>query len=78
MLRQLKKKAPTKIAAVVTSRGDPVVLVPLVRSQRLAATSEPGPKVPTKRVTITTKLQLDYFVRDHLGTTLQELQLPWN
>ena len=79
MLRQLKKKDPSKIAAVVTSRGDPVALIPLLRSsQRQRSSAENPAKVPTKRVTITTKLQLDYFVRDHFQTTLQELNLPWN
>ena len=78
LLRQLKKKDSTKIVAVVASRGDPVALIPQVRaSQRLAVASTNPPKVATKRVTITTRLQLEYFVRDHFGSTLQELELQW-
>ena len=83
-LRELKRLEPTKIMATVTARGDPVALVPLrpIPQRQMRSSGAPdgssNRKLPTKRVTIKTKLELDYFVRDYFKSTLQELNLPWS
>ena len=85
LLRQLKRKDPSKIVAVVATNGDPVALVPAsnrpIRStQRQPFSSQSDAsgsrsRIHTKRVIITTKLELEQFVRDYFHTTLQELNL---
>lgn len=85
ILRQLKKKDDTKIVAVLSSQGDPVALVPtrpIRSSQRITSSQAEGSsgrqRIPTKRVTITNRMQLEEFVRDYFGSTLQEQDLFWD
>ena len=79
MLRQLKKKFPSKIKAVRSIRGEPMVSVPKEgeRITRQSSANSSSTRSETRPVTITTRLQLETFVREHLGKTLQDVSLPW-
>ena len=79
MLRQLKKKFPSKIKAVRSIRGEPMVSVPKEgeRITRQSSANSSSTRSDTRAVTITTRLQLETFVREHLKKTLQDVSLPW-
>ena len=79
MLRQLKKKFPSKIKAVRSIRGEPMVTVPKEgeRITRQSSANSSSTRSETRPVTITTRLQLETFVREHLKKTLQDVSLPW-
>ena len=75
VLRQLKKKFPAKVKGCRSYDGKPRVFIaaegPQTRSRNSTEAS------PQQSFFITTKLELETFIHDHLKTTLSELTLNW-
>ena len=82
MLRQLRNKYPSKIKSCKSLRGEPVAYVVVggrdrVTTRQTSAGASTSGEGTTRRCTITTRLQLEEFARDHLQTTLTEASLSW-
>ena len=75
ILRQLKKKYPNVIKGCRSYNGEPKVMIPSRESVSSSTPSGSRPKVA--QVSITSRLELENFVREHLDTTLTEASIPW-
>ena len=75
ILRQLKKKYPNVIKGCRSYNGEPKVMIPSRESVPSSAPSGSRPKV--LQISITSRFELENFVREHLETTLTEAAIPW-
>ena len=74
VLRQLKKKYPSKIKGCSSFNGVPRVLL---QEQGPTTRHRSSSRNGNQSINIATKLELEQFIHDHLDTTLNELSLSW-
>ena len=77
-IRQLKNKFPDKIKGCRSYNGEPrASIVNEGENVRRTRNSTMSTRPETSQIVITTKEELDNFVRDHLKTSLVDLSMQW-
>ena len=77
-IRQLKNKFPDKIKGCRSYNGEPrASIVNEGENVRRTRNSTMSTRPKTSQIVITTKEELDNFVRDHLKTSLVDLSMQW-